>query len=371
MQDIGFGVVGSGFMGKCHALALAAVAATFEAGRRPVLKTLCDVDPAAAAKARAWGFSRFETDWRVLLDDPGIEAISVTTPNRLHREIAVAALAAGKHVWCEKPMAHRLDDAQAMARAARASDRVTLLGYNYTRNPALAHARRLIGEGRIGRVFDFRGQIDEDYLADPALPWSWRMRRAEAGAGVAGDLVCHLLSIASMLVGPVAQIAGLTATAHARRPLADGSGSGAVENEDIAHALLRFANGASGVIGASRVAHGRKSLIRVEIHGEKGMIAFDQERMNELQLYLAEGPPAERGFRTILTGPEHPPYGLFCPAPGHQLGFNDLKTIEAAHFLRAIAGQETPFPDFEAGLHIERVLEALAESAAQGGWRAP
>lgn len=370
MSDIGFAVVGSGFMGKCHALALNAVAPTFEAGRRPRLEALCDVDPAVAERAGAWGFARAENDWRRLIDDPTITAISITTPNRLHRDIAVAALAAGKHVWCEKPMAHTLADAEAMALAARASGRVTVLGYNYARNPALAHARALIAAGRIGRVLDFRGQIDEDYLADPLKPWSWRLARAEAGFGVAGDLVCHLLSIALMLVGPVARIAGLTATAHAARPRPDGEGEAGVENEDIAHALLRFACGATGVIGASRVAHGRKNLIRVEAHGEKGMIAFDQERMNELQLFLAEGPAAERGFRTILTGPAHPPYGSFCPAPGHQLGFNDLKTIEAAHVLSAIAGEERPFPDFETGLHIERTVQALADSAAAGGWRA-
>ena len=214
-----------------------------------------------------------------------------------------------------------------------------MVGYNYLRNPAFRHAQRLVEAGTIGRVVHFRGFVDEDYQADPELAWTWRARLAEAGLGTLGDLGCHLVSLACGLCGPIESLVAETATVHATRPLADGSGRAAVENEDIASALVRFAGGVTGVLVELAVgAWGRKNRLGFEVHGTRGMIVFEQERMNELQLYVNEGPAGEQGFRTILTGPAHPPYAGFTPAPGHQLGFNDLKVIEAAELLRAIAG---------------------------------
>ncbi|MDQ0474027.1 Gfo/Idh/MocA family protein [Labrys wisconsinensis] len=370
MDHLRVAVIGAGFMGKAHSLAWRSVAAVFGLTPRPALEVLCDVDAErTAAKAAEWGFARTTTDWRRVVEDPAIDAVSVTTPNHMHREIAVAALAAGKHVWCEKPMATALADAEAMARAAAGTPGlVAVLGYNFACNPALLHARRLIAEGAIGRIVDVRGQIDEDYLADPEQPWSWRLQKSEAGFGTIGDLTVHLLSMIHLLAGPVAELCASVETVHPTRPLADGSGRRAVDTDDIGHALLRFSSGAAGVIGSSRIAHGRKNVIRLEIHGDRGMIAFDQERFNELELYLAEGPRPTRGFRRILTGADHPPYGQFCPAPGHQLGFNDLKTIEAARFIDAIAGREEPVFGFAAGLTIERTIHAMARSAARRAW---
>ena len=212
-----------------------------------------------------------------------------------------------------------------------------MVGYNYVRNPAFAHARRLVEDGVIGRPIHFRGFVDEDYQADPELPWTWRARIGEAGLGALGDLGCHLVSMAYGLLGPIESLVAEMATVHATRRLPDGSGEGRVENEDVASALVRFASGVQGLISTSRSAWGRKSRLGWELHGTRGMLVFEQERMNELQLFVNEGPAATQGFRTILTGPAHPPYGAFVPAPGHQLGFNDLKVIEAAAFLRAIA----------------------------------
>ena len=239
---------------------------------------------------------------------PAVGVVSITTPNRLHREMALAAVAAGKHVWCEKPMALTLAEAEEMAAAAEAAGVVTLVGYNYVRNPAFRHAQRLVAEGAIGRVVHFRGFVDEDYQADPELAWSWRARLEEAGLGALGDLGCHLVSMACGLCGPVESLVADMATVHATRPLADGRGRGRVENEDVASALVRFAGGVTGVIATSRAAWGRKNRLGWEVHGERGMIAFEQERMNELQLFVNEGPAATQGFRTILTGPAHPPY---------------------------------------------------------------
>jgi predicted dehydrogenase len=283
--------------------------------------------------------------------------------------MAVAALGAGKHVYCEKPMAVSLTEAEAMTDAAAQSDRITLLGYSFAKNPALLNAKRLIEDGVIGRIFDFRGFIDEDYAADPNLPWSWRLRRESAGLGVLGDITCHLISIAHLLLGPIASLTALAEIVHKTRPEAsDASVQREVENDDISHALVRFRNGVRGVLASSRIAHGRKNGIRIEVHGSKGTIAFDQERMNELELYVGGERKDAVGFRRILTSAEHPPYGQFCPAPGHSLGFNDLKIIEVAHLLNAIAGKEKAFPSFADGILIERVIHGFVESARQGRW---
>ena len=370
MDSIGVGLVGTGFMGKAHALAWSAarpVLGGVMAGLPKVrLETLADTPADQAARmADQFGFARATDDWRAMLDDPCIDVISITTPNQMHAAMAVAALQAGKHVWCEKPMALTLEEARAMTAAAEASGRHTMVGYNYTRNPAHRHAIRLIGEGAVGRVVQFRGWVEEDYQADPDLPWTWRARIADAGLGALGDLGCHLVSLALDVMGPMESLVADMQTIHQTRPLPDGSGHGTVENEDAASALVRFANGAQGTMAVSRAAWGRKSRLGYEVHGTEGMIVFDQERMNELQLYQNRGEKAEQGFRTILTGPAHPPYGAFCPAPGHQLGFNDLKVIECAEFLKAIVGGTRADLDFAAALRIEEIIHAMAMSARE------
>jgi predicted dehydrogenase len=369
MEHIGVGLIGTGFMGKCHAMAYGAVKAVF--GDVPFVDrvSLCDVDGAHAAKRAAeFGFAKSTTDWRDLLADPAIELISITSPNGLHREMAVAALQAGKHVWCEKPMALTLADAEAMTHAAaEAKGQATALGYGYLRNPALQYAKALIGEGAIGEVFDFRGSVDEDYMADPELPWSWRLRSNDAGLGALGDLTVHLISLAQELMGDVASLCAMVDVVHEERTV-PGGGSARVENDDIAHALVRFISGARGVMTSSRVAHGRKNGLKVEVHGSKGMLWLDNERMNELNLYMAEGPAERRGFRRILSAPHHPAYGRFCPAPGHGLGFNELKVIELAELLHAVSGRPSATVDFRRGLAIEKVIHSFARSSRLGQW---
>ena len=371
VERVGVALIGTGFMGKCHAMAYGAVKAVY--GDVPTIDriALCDVDAAQARKSAAeFGFAQSTSNWRDLLANPAVHLISVTSPNGLHREMAVAALEAGRHVWCEKPMALTLADAEAMqAAAGKAHGKVTALGYGYLRNPALQHARQLISDGAIGEVFDFRGSVDEDYMADPALPWSWRLTQKDAGLGTLGDLTCHLVSLAHELVGEIGDVCAMADVVHGTRPLRDAPERQArVENDDIAHGLVRFRNGARGVLTSSRVAHGRKNGLKVEVHGSKGMLWLDNERMNELNLYLAEGPSAQRGFRRILSSPDHPGYGRFCPAPGHGLGFNELKVIELSEILRAIQGRPSAAVDFSRGLAIERVIHAFAQSSKQQGW---
>ncbi|WP_029619699.1 Gfo/Idh/MocA family protein [Pseudorhizobium marinum] len=365
MKSIGIGLIGTGFMGKAHALAYRSVNAVFGDVPEVRLELLCD-QPAdkADAMARQFGFARATGDWRELVADPALAIVCVTTPNKMHAEIAIAALEAGKHVHCEKPMALTLDEARQMQAAARRSGCRTIVGYNYLANPIYQHAKKLVHEGAIGRPVHFRGFVDEDYQADPETAWTWRAIRADAGLGALGDLGCHLVSLMQGLMGPVATVVADTDTVHKTRAVEGSAERRPVENEDIASALIRFESGTTGLFSTSRSAWGRKSRIGWEVHGTAGMICFEQERMNELQIYQNTADKAMDGFRTVLAGPAHPPYGSFCPAPGHQLGFNDLKTIEAWNFLKAIAGGGHAYADFEAALEFEKVIHAIDRSAA-------
>ncbi len=368
MDSLGIGLIGTGFMGKCHALAYGAVKAVFGDVPRVRLEVLCDV-PADKAETFAdqFGFNRATDDWKDLIADPNVDIVCITTPNKVHKEMAQAALQAGKHVHLEKPMAVTLDDARDMLRVSEETGAKTIVGYNYLRNPAFVHARQLIEDGAIGHLLYFRGTVDEDYQADRDLVWTWRATKEEAGLGTLGDLGCHLVSLATVLIGPIDSLIAETGIVHATRPVEEGSYERrAVENEDVASALLTFANGVHGVISTSRCAWGRKNYLAFEVHGSKGMITFDQERMNELRLYQNRGPKAEQGFKTLLSGPEHPPYGHFVPAAGHQLGFNDLKVIEAHEFLRAIMEDRPAVPCFGRAMHFEVVIHAIAESAKTG-----
>ncbi|MFQ6017375.1 MAG: Gfo/Idh/MocA family protein [Kiloniellaceae bacterium] len=370
MERVAVGLIGTGFMGKCCALAFGSVTAVFGPPLRPELELLCDIDAEAAEKlADQFGFKRWTDDWRVLVVDPAVDVVVITAPNALHKAMALAAISAGKHVYCEKPMSLTLADATEMAAAAARADVKTLVGYSYLRNPAVGYARRLIEAGEIGEIVSFRGVCDEDYMAGPDRPRTWRCRVEDAGTGTLGDLASHLISVAQYLVGPVDAVCGQTETVYKRRPIPGRPGeTGPVENEDMASALVRFANGVTGTFASSRIAWGRKNHLAWEVNGTRGAIAFDQERMNELRLFRADETAADQGFRTILTGPQHPPYGQFCPAPGHGLGFNEQKVVEVAHLLNGLAGLEPLYPDFDDALGIERVIHAIAASAKTRNW---
>lgn len=364
MEVVGIGLIGTGFMGKCHALAYRAARAVLGDVPPARLELLCE-EPAdkAAAMAGQLGFARSTDDWRALVTDPGVEIVCITTPNRLHHDMALAAIAAGKHVHCEKPLALTLAQAEEMTDAAARAGVKTVVGYNYLHNPAFRHAQSLVADGAIGRIVHFRGWVDEDYQADPDLPWTWRAAAAEAGLGALGDLGCHLVGMACRLAGPIDSLVADMQTVHATRPLPDGSGQARVENEDVAAALLRFRGGFQGSLAISRSAWGRKNRLGFEVHGTQGMLVFDQERMNELRLFTNEGDEARQGFTTILSGPPHPPFGAFVPAPGHQLGFNDLKVVEAGAFLAHVAGGPPAGPDFAEALEFERAIHAIAAAA--------
>lgn len=367
MESVGVGLIGTGYMGKCHALAWNAVNAVFEDVPRPRLAVLCDVPEAKAKeKAAAFGFERATSDWRALVDDPAVDIVSITTPNAFHREMAVYALDRGKHVWCEKPMATVLGDAEAMLEAQRRSGRLAALGYNYIQNPAIRHAGRLIEEGAIGTVNHARFEMDEDFMADPDALFYWKSE-SSSGHGALDDFGVHVFSILTTLLGPVVEVFGMSSKPYVDRPHADG-GRRTVETADVAAAFLRLESGVSATVQLNRSAWGRKGRLAFQLFGSRGTIVFDQERMNEIQLYVAEGPEGTQGFRTILSAPAHAPYGKFIPAPGHNLGFNDLKIIECREILGRLRGEPARLITFEEGIGIERIVAAVATASRQGKW---
>ena len=371
MKPIGIGVIGTGFMGKAHSIAYSASASVFGTGLRPNLEIVCDLSPERASqRATDLGFSRYSADWRDVVNDDAVDLISVCTPNDTHAEIAIAALNAGKHVWCEKPMSTNLDDSAAMASAAKASKGKTIVGYNYTKNPAVTHARRLIESGIIGDVAGFFCRYDVDNEADGNRPWSWRMSRDQSGTGANGDVLCHVISVAHYLTGStISEVVGDYAIVHKERSDPDNAkATKTVDNDDMVSALVHFKNGVHGHIGASRVTWGRKCGLRWEVQGTKGTITFDQERLNELQLFTRQEDPATDGFRTILTGPHHAPYSAFLPNGGHSLGYMDVKICELHDLLTSIETGKKIWPDFDSALVIEQVMDAVDRSAMSGSW---
>lgn len=364
-REIGIGLIGSGYMGKAHAVALQAVGSVFNTGLRPRCEMIATSTQAGAeCAAETLGFARGTGDWRELIADPLVEAVVIASPQSTHREMAEAAFAAGKPVFCEKPLAEHTADAQIMADVAAKSGLANMIGFNYVRTPATQFARELVASGEIGELHYLRAEHSEDFLADAAEPANWR---TEGSAnGTLGDLAPHIVNAALALGGDIAELIGDQQTTCATRIGANGPE--AVTNDDQAQMMCRFANGAMGHLFFSRVAHGRKMGYAYELHGSLGSIRFDQEDQNALYLYKAEGPEATRGFRKILTGPAHPDYVNFCLGPGHGTGYQDQIIIEQRDFLRAIETGESVYPDFAEGLRVQRLIDAVHQSCEERRW---
>jgi predicted dehydrogenase len=330
---------------------------------------IADVEAGLAAKAaHQYGFRRSSGDWRDLVNDPAIDVVSITTPNTLHKEMALQAIAAGKHVHCEKPLSPTLADSLAMVEAAERRGVVTQVGFNYIKNPLLKLARDMVAAGELGEITGFRGIHAEDYMHDPESPYSWRIDPV-GGPGVIADLGSHIIGMARFLLGPIAEVSADVRTVVMSRPVARGAKERKdVLVDDVARILVTFGRGCGGTIEANWIATGRKMQLGFELTGEKGSLVFTQERLNELLLYRAGGDSRTNGYVRIEAGPQHPPYGEFCIAGGHQLGFNDLKTIEMGEFLRAIAGGPKAGPDFREAWEIQKVVEAAIASSKRRAW---
>ncbi|WP_181767322.1 Gfo/Idh/MocA family protein [Streptomyces albidus (ex Kaewkla and Franco 2022)] len=367
---LGVGMVGYAFMGAAHSQGWRTVGRVFDLPLSPAMTAVCGRDrDAVSAAAGRLGWTSTETDWRDLITRDDVQLVDICTPGESHAEIAVAALEAGKHVLCEKPLANSVAEAEQMAAAAqeaRKRGQLAMVGFNYRRTPALSFARRMVDEGRLGELRHVRVSYLQDWLVDPAFPLAWRLRREAAGSGALGDLGAHAIDIAQHLAGsPLAGVSAQTETFVTERPLpGDDSGAlGPVTVDDAAIFNGRLVSGALASFEVSRVAAGKKNALRVELNGTLGSLEFDLERLNELHFHDHTDEARESGFRRILvTEADHPYLEAWWP-PGHGLGYEHTFVHQARDLLHAIATGTDPEPSFADGLQVQRVLAAVEESA--------
>ena len=368
---IGIGVIGYAFMGRAHSQGWRSARSFLRPALEPELVALAGRDAEAVADvARRFGWKDTETDWRALIERDDVHLVDICTPGDSHAEIAIAALAAGKHVLCEKPLANTLAEAEAMAAAAeraRANGVRSMVGFTYRRVPAIALARKLVADSRIGEIRHVRAQYLQDWLTDPHAPLTWRLQVERAGSGALGDIGSHIIDLTQYVTGE--RIVGVSATARTfvpERPLPepDGHRTGKVTVDDAVAFLARFSGGAMGTFEATRMANGRKNALRIEINGSRGSLAFDLEELNVLRFYDGTA-GGEAGFtRILVTEPEHPYLAGWWP-PGHLLGYEHGFAHQAADMLNAIAEGTDPEPSFADGLAVQRVIGAVQASAAR------
>jgi predicted dehydrogenase len=381
VKDIRIGLIGTGGMGKAHATAFKNIPLVFgnEPGR-PILEIVADINAKALEKwAGEFGVPRWTINWREIVEDPRVDIVDVTTPNALHAEMVIAAAQAGKHVYCEKPLATTSTDAARIVAAVENAGVISIVGFNYLKNPAQAFAKQLIESGDLGEITMVRGTFDQDFLANPDVPFSWRLDRTQAGTGALGDLGSHTIAFALFLVGDIVEVCGLNSTRIKERSIPGGSSGYAasalagaekrtVENEDITEFLIHFDNGAIGTIGTSRIGMGRKLGLGYEIQGTKGSLYYDQERMNEIQLYRDSDPDREKGYKTVYIGPEHPGYKAFFGLAGIGLGYNDQKIIEAHDLITAVALNQPTQPDVRFAYQVNKIIDAVDLSCQEHRW---
>ncbi|MFF4129920.1 Gfo/Idh/MocA family protein [Microbispora rosea] len=377
---VGIGMVGYAFMGRTHSQAWRSVDAFFDLPVKPAMVAVAGRSAEATAQAaEKLGWAHAETDWKRLLERDDVQIVDICTPGDSHAEIAIAALAAGKHVLCEKPLANTVAEAEAMAAAAKeaaARGVRSMVAFNYRRVPAVALARRFVEEGRLGEIRHVRAQYLQDWIVDPEFPLVWRLQKDKAGSGALGDIGAHIIDTAEFITGQLLTgVSAMTETFVKERPLAvssaglsagGGAGKGPVTVDDAALFTGRLSGGALASFEATRFATGHKNALRIEVNGSAGSLSFDFEAMNELWFHDHSIGSAEHGFRRILvTEPDHPYAGAWWP-PGHGLGYEHTFVHETKDFLEAIAAGVDPAPSFEDGLRVQRVLAAVEQSAAEG-----
>jgi predicted dehydrogenase len=381
-RTIGIGIIGMGWMGEVHSRAYRAIPDRFhESGIQPRLVACADPVAARAQAAQArFGFERCTTGWHDVIADPAVEVVNVTAPNGMHLEINRAAAQAGKHIMCEKPVGRFPEETIESAAVAREAGVLTAVGYNYRWAPVVQYASQLIAAGKLGRITHYHGRFLNGYAADPNGFLSWRFEQ-EQGLGTLSDLMSHVIDMAHMLSGPITRVTSDKEIFIRQRPLPQpGQGThydagssddpkGEVTNEDYVSALVHFENGARGMLEACRVINGAKCDMSFEIHGTEGAIKWGMERMNELELqWRKPDNPAEDAYMTLLSGPAHPYHRYFNPAGGLNLGYDDLKVIEAYNFLRAVVSGQQGQPGFAEALAVANVQQAFVRSWASGRW---
>ncbi|MDR7275809.1 putative dehydrogenase [Catenuloplanes atrovinosus] len=385
MGELRIGMVGYAFMGEAHSQAWRTVNRVYDLPVRARMSLIAGRDKAnVAAAADRLGWDEHTTDWRDLINRDDIDLVDICTPGDSHAEIACAALAAGKHVLCEKPLANTVEEARAMvaaADAARAQGVRAMCGFTYRRVPAVTFMRRLIAEGRLGELRHVRAVYLQDWITDPEFPLVWRLQKDKAGSGALGDIGAHIIDMTQFVTGQaITGLSGLTETFVTERPLPSGDGAalgaatagasskGPVTVDDAALFVARLSGGAVATFEATRMATGRKNGLRIEVNGAKGSLAFDLERLNELEYYDGTLPGTELGFRRILvTEPDHPYLSAWWPT-GHLIGYEHGFTHQARDLLEAIGTGTDPEPSFADALGVQLVLDAVERSAGSGAW---
>lgn len=377
-KKVNVALIGCGFMGRTHSQAYKDMPMFFEAEAIPVMKVICDWNEEAAKKAsRQFGWEEYETSWEKTIKREDIDLVDISTPGNTHKEIAIAAAKAGKDIFCEKPLANNLAEAEQMLEAVKRAGVKHMIAFNYRRVPALGLAKQFIESGKLGTIYHYRATYLQDWLVDPEFPLAWRLQKDKAGSGSHGDLNAHIIDLAHYLVGDIDKVIGISETFIKKRLLEKSSSElsatssqeyGEVTVDDATLFLAKFKEGVLGSFEATRLAVGRKNFERIEINGSKGSLVFNLERMNELEYYSREDNPNEQGFKTIMvTEPTHPYIKAWWP-PGHIIGYEHTFIHEVYDLMQALARDEMPRPDFEDGVRCQAVLEAVERSIKEERW---
>ncbi len=368
-KAINIGMVGTRFMGKAHSNAYLQVPHFFDLPATPVLHTACGRQAASLAHfAKQFGWQQQETSWQKMIADESIDLVDICTPNNLHLPVALAAAKAGKHILCEKPMARTIEEARRMYDAAQQAGVVHMMIFNYRFVPALALAKQLIDEGKIGQIHHFNAVYYQDWLVDPQFPITWRHDAETSGSGAHGDMNAHVIDLGRYLVGEYEAVNGLQHTFIKERPLPSGQGTGKVTTDDATTFMARFQNGAQGLFQATRMATGRKNFLRLEIFGSEGGLSFNLERLNELAYFSRQDDPRRQGYTPILvTEPVHPFLDAWWP-PGHIIGWEHTFIHQVKALIEGIAEKKPVVPSFYDGLKCQQVLDAVTTSAQTERW---
>jgi len=379
-REVGIGLIGVGWMGQLHTISYRRVADHYpecEAIPRFVIAA-DEVTSRVEVAGDRLGYEQTTTDWREVLAHPEVEAVSITAPNFMHRELAIAAAEAGKHFWGEKPLGRFPQETAEIAAAVEVAGIRTVVGLNYRHPPAVQYAKQLIDAGELGEITRYRGRFLGDYAHDPRGALSWRFLRELAGLGVLGDLISHVADLAQFLLGPIARVTAQAETQIVQRPkvpmgsgthfaVVEGGELGDVENEDSVMSLVQFASGLHGSLEATRVLVGPHVEMSFEVHGTKGALRWDFQRMSELDVYLPLT-TGDEGFATVFMKPEHPEYAHFQPGPALPLSYDDLKVIEAHLFLESVLDGRQREPGVREMLQAAKVIDAMLRSVESGRW---
>ncbi len=380
-HTLGIGVIGMGWMGSAHSRSYRALPSRYhDAGIQPRL-VICadDVEVRAQAAREMFGFEEFTTSWTDVIAHPDVQVVNIASPNFLHLEMVRAATAAGKHVFCEKPVGATPDETAEIERLARRAGVMSFVGFNYRWAPMVQYAKQLIDEGRLGRLTHFRGRFFSMYGSNPYGLLTWRFQAEKGGLGVLGDIMSHVTDMAHMLIGPIDSVISNRHTFITERPLPvpgegthfsvgkEGDPTGPVTNEDYVGTLVKFANGVQGSMETCRAIYGPKCEMSFEVNGTKGAVKWNFERMNELEVYLPDE-AAHDGYTTLLGGPKYGNHGRFNPGDGLGIGYEDLKIIEAYNFLASIVEGLQREPSFASALQLANVQTAMIRSWNSGGW---